>query len=131
MPRSSGRMSVWLPTFGCVWQVVQVPFSVATPSASFTPRTPDMRMVLVLNTVCPRAIAARRLFWVLPVRPAQALNIVIALWLNAVRIVDAEEAVQRAQRLRPAGRARQVQRTRDVVTLLRDHQVHLEVDDGG
>src|SRR4051812_46995041 len=85
MPTSSGRMSVWLPTLGWEWQVVHVPFSVAFTlpwSASFTPRTPVMRIVLVLKMASPRAIDARRVLTVLPDSPAQEANMVIALGLK-------------------------------------------------
>ena len=124
-----------------MWQVVHVPFSVAFTlpwSASFTPRTPgdadglgvedrlaarDRRAPVVHRAARQPGPGGEHRHRARIERGAERVA--------AVRVVDAEERLLRAQRLRPAGRAGQVQRAHDVVALLRDHQVHLEVDDRG
>src|SRR5437899_8200532 len=50
----------WFPTFGVLWQVVQVPVNEAgTPAAPLRPATPEIVMGSVLNRSWPCAIDAR------------------------------------------------------------------------
>ncbi len=58
-PMSSGRPTEWLPTFGVLWQLLQVPATSAWPSTSLKPPTPEMVSGRLLNSASPRTIAAR------------------------------------------------------------------------
>src|SRR5216684_1233460 len=69
-PMLSGATIEWLPEFGVLWQVVQVPWKDAGSGglkglSTFRPPTPEIVNVFVLKIVWPRA-TARRASLVLP-----------------------------------------------------------------